>query len=128
LRGAVLDRHGEIAQLLAWLAPEALATDADRDRWEQSLDPVETATVAGRFTGGAGIALTIELAVDPATSGPQRELLLADLQRHFGEDWRGGKATARPGSQGVTLELLVDELPRHLEEMQGAGRPRATGP
>jgi hypothetical protein len=118
LRGAVTNRHGEIAQLLGWLAP-----DADRRGWEQSWEPIETATVAGRFTGGAGIALTIELAVDPATSGPRRELLLADLQRDFGEHWGAGKATVRPSGQGVTLDLLVDELPRRLAEMQGAHPP-----
>ena len=48
LRGAVVDRRGEIAQLLAWLAPEA-----DRRDWEPSWEPIEAATVAGRFTGGA---------------------------------------------------------------------------
>ncbi len=119
LRGAVIDSHGEIAQLLAWLAPEA-----ERSKWETSWEPIEAATVAGRFTGGAGIALTLELAVDPATSGPQRELLLADLQRYFGEHWSAGKATVAPSSQGLTLDLVVDELPRRFEEMQSGG-PRA---
>ncbi|HET9767016.1 MAG TPA: hypothetical protein VFS60_09215 [Thermoanaerobaculia bacterium] len=123
LRGAVIDSHGEIAQLLGWLAPEA-----DSDAWKQSWEPIKSATVAGRFTGGAGIALTLELAVDPATSGPRRELLLADLQRYFGEHWSAGKATAAPSSQGVTLDLVVDELPRRFEEMQGAGtRARRSG-
>jgi len=116
LRGAVIDRHGEIAQLLAWLAPEA-----DRGEWKQSWDPIESATVAGRFTGGAGVALTLDLVVDPATSGPRRELLLAELQRYFGGHWNAGKATVEPSSQGVTLDLIVDELPRRFEEMQGGG-------
>jgi hypothetical protein len=97
LRGAVLDRHGEIAQLLAWLAP-----GADRGDWKQSWEPIETATVGGRFTGAAGIALTIELAVDPATSVARRELLLADLQRYFAEHSDAAKAIVLPSSQGVT--------------------------
>jgi hypothetical protein len=112
LRGAVLDRQGEVAQLLAWLAP-----GADRAGWERSWDPIEAATVAGRFTGGGSILVTLDLAVDPATEGPRRELLLADLQRYFGEHWDAGRATVRPSEQGVTLELLVDELPHRLEEL-----------
>jgi hypothetical protein len=123
LRGTVVDRRGEIAQLLAWLAP-----DADRSDWEPSWEPIEAATVAGRFTGGAGIALTLELAVDPATSGPRRELLLADLQRYFGEHWAAGKATLRPSGQGVTLDLLVDDLPRRFGEMERAGAPARVDP
>jgi hypothetical protein len=115
LRGAILDRHGEIAQLLAWLAP-----DADFSAWKQSWDPIESATVAGRFTGGSGIALTLDLAVEPATTVQRRELLLADLQRYFGEHWEAGKATVRPGSQGMTLDLVIDELPRRFEERQGS--------
>jgi hypothetical protein len=123
LRGAVVERRGEIPQLLAWLAP-----DADRSDWKQSWDPIEAATVAGQFTGGTDIALTLELAVDPATSGPRRELLLADLQRYFAEHWGAGKATVRPSSQGVTLDLLVDELPRAFEENLGASHPPAERP
>jgi hypothetical protein len=116
LRGVVVDRHGEIAQVLAWLAP-----DADRGDWEPSWEPIAAATLAGRFTGGAGVALTLDLAVDPATSGERRQLLVADLQRYFGEHWESGEATVRPSSQGATLELVADELPRRLEEMQDAG-------
>lgn len=119
LRGAVIDRHGEIAQLLAWLAPEA-----DHDQWKQSWDPIESATVAGRFTSGAGIALTLELAVDPATDGQRREVLLADLQRYFSEQWQTGKATVRPSGPGATVDLVADELPRRFEEMHD-GRSRA---
>ena len=115
LRGAVLDRHGEIAQLLAWLAP-----GAERADWERSWEPIEAATVAGRFTGGTGVALSIDLAVDPATSIDRREQLLADLQRYFGEHWEAGKATLRPSIEGVSLELAADELPRRFEEMQDA--------
>lgn len=126
VRGAVLDRHGEVAQLLAWLVP-----DADASAWRQSWDPIDAATVAGRFTGGDGIVLTLELAVEPATGGPQRQLLLADLQRYFGEHWDAGKATVRPSDQGVTVELLIDELSRRFEEMQGhrspAGRAALVG-
>jgi hypothetical protein len=116
LRGAILDRHGEIAQLLAWLAP-----GADSTAWKESWDPIESATVAGRFAGGSSIALTLDLAVDPATTAQRRELLRADLQRYFGEHWEAGKATVRPGSQGMTLDLVIDELPRRSEETQGSG-------
>lgn len=123
LRGAVLDRHGEIAQLLAWLAP-----NAERSDWEQSWEPIEAATVAGRFTGGAGVALTLDLAVDAATNAERRELLLADLQRYFGAHWVAGKATVRPSTQGVTLELVADELPRRFEEMQDADGRRDARP
>jgi hypothetical protein len=122
LRGAVVDHRGEIAQLLAWLAPEA-----DRSHWEPSWEPIEAATVAGRFTGGAGVALTLELAVDPAASGPRRELLLADLQRYFAAHPAAGKATVRSSVEGVTLDLLVDELPRRFEEMERAGAPSTAG-
>jgi hypothetical protein len=117
LRGAVLNRHGEVAQLLGWLAPRA-----DRRDWEASWEPIEVATVAGRFTSGGGIALTAELAVDPTTTRARRELLVADLQRYFGESWNAGKATARLSSEGVTLDLLLDELPQGFDERQGAGR------
>jgi hypothetical protein len=120
LRGAVLDRHGEVAQLLGWLAPRA-----DRSDRKEAWDPIEVATVAGRFTSGGGIALTAELVVDPTTSRARRELLLADLQRYFGENWDAGKATVRLSSQGVTLDLLVDELPQRFDERQSAGRPPA---
>ena len=113
LRGAVIDRHGEIAQLLAWLAPGAEASE-----WKQSWEPIESAAVAGRFTGKAGIALTLDLTVDPATSASRRELLVADLKRHFGEHWTHGSATVRPNPQGMTIDLLVDELPQRFEEMQ----------
>jgi len=123
LRGAVLDRHGEVAQLLAWLGP-----GADPGAWRQSWDPIEAATVAGRFTGGTGIALTLELAVDPATSGPRRELLLTELEKYFGEQWGAGKATVRPSSQGVTLDLRVDDLPRRFEETQDAAPAPAARP
>jgi hypothetical protein len=119
----VLDRHGEIAQLLGWLGH-----DGDGSDWERSWDPVEAATVAGRFTDGAGLALTLELAVDPTTDGPRRELLLADLERFFAEGWSAGKATVRPSSQGVTLDLLVDELPRHLEHRQDTAAAVAARP
>ncbi len=123
LRGAVVDGRGEIAQLLAWLAP-----DADRRDWKQSWEPIEAATIGGRFTGGTGIALTLELAVDPATSALRREALLADLERYFGESWGPGKATVRRSGEGVAIDLLADELPRRLEELRGAGRRRAALP
>lgn len=113
LRGAVVEQHGEIAQLLSWLAPRA-----DPGEWKQSWEPIESATVAGRFTNAAGIALTLELAVNPATDGPRREQLLADLQRYFGEQWEAGKVTVRPSGQGMSVDLVVDELPRHFETMR----------
>lgn len=119
LRGAVLDRHGEIGQMLAWLAP-----GAERSEWEKSWEPIEAATVAGRFTGKTGVALTLDLAVDPATNDERRELLLADLQRYFGAHWDAGKATVRPSAQGVILDLVADELPRRFEEMQDAADSR----
>ena len=119
LRGAVIDRHGEIAQFLGWLAP-----GAERSEWEKSWEPIDAATVAGRFTGKTGVALTLDLAVDPATDAARRELLLADLQRYFAEHWEPGKATVRPSAQGVTLDLVADELPRRFEEMQGAADSR----
>jgi hypothetical protein len=75
--------------------------------------------MAGRFTGPAGVALTLELAVNPAIDGPRREQLLADLQRYFGEQWEPGKVTVRPNGQGMSVDLVVDELPRHFETMQG---------
>lgn len=120
LRGAVIDHHGEIAQLLDWLAPSA-----DGDDWKQSWEPIEAATVAGRFADGARIALTLDLAVDPAIDAARRDLLLADLQRYLGEHWDEGKATVRPTGQGVTLDLVIDELPRRLEEMEDAGNARS---
>jgi hypothetical protein len=112
LRGAVLGA-GEVAQLLGWLAP-----GADRDDWRDAWEPIAAATVAGRFSDGGGIALTLELAVDPEAGDPRRELLLADLQRYFDEHWGAGKAAAQVSGQGVTLELLADELPRHLEQLE----------
>ena len=108
------------AQLLAWLAP-----DADRSRWEPSWEPLEAATLAGRFTGGTTITLTIELVVDPATGGERRALLLANLQRYFDEHWSAGGATVRPSSQGATLDLVLDELPQRIEKLHGAGEARA---
>ena len=121
LRGVVIDRHGEIAQLLSWLAP-----DADASEWKQSWEPIESATVAGRFIGGAGVALTLDLAVDPTADGRRRELLLADLQRYFGEHWSAGKATVRPTGQGVGVDLVADELPRRFEDMHGNDSKVAT--
>ena len=119
LRGAVIDRHGEIGQMLAWLAP-----GAERSEWERSWEPIEAATVAGRFTGKTGVALTLDFVVDPMTDAERRELLLADLQRYFAEHWDAGKATVRPSPQGVTLDLVADELPRRFEEMQHAAGSR----
>ena len=113
LRGVVIDHHGEVAQLLAWLAP-----DADASEWKQSWDPIESATVAGHFTSGAGITLTLDLAVDPATDGAGRELLLADLRRYFAEYWQAGKATVRPSGPGVAVDLIADQLPQRFEGMQ----------
>jgi len=117
LRGAVVERRGEIAQLLAWLAP-----DADRADWQRAWEPIEAATVAGRFTDAAGLALTLDLAVDPATNAPRREQLLADVQRYFVEHPDAGKATVKASSDGVTLDLLVDDLPRRLEALDRGGR------
>jgi hypothetical protein len=114
LRGAVVEQHGEIAQLLSWLAPRA-----DPSEWKQAWDPIESATLAGRFTSAAGIALTLELVVNPATDGPRRERLLADLQRYFDEQWETGKVSVHPRAQGMTVDLLVDELPRRFETMRG---------
>lgn len=135
LRGAVVERNGEIAQLLSWLAPRA-----DPGEWKQAWEPIESATVAGRFTAAAGIALTLELAVNPATDASRRERLLADLRRYFGEQWETGKVSVRPTAQGVSLDLVADDLPRRFDRMQDdrstdretesvdAGAPESTPP
>ena len=119
LRGAVIDRHGEIAQLLA------LARAGRRPRRVEAVLELIERGDGWSPASPAGWGSTVELAVDPATSSARRELLLADLQRYFAEHVDAAQATVRPSSRGVTLEVRIDELPRRFEEMQGGGRRRA---
>jgi hypothetical protein len=112
----VLEHHGEVGELLAWLAP-----GEQRSAWQPDWEPVRAAAVSGRFIGTGGIALTLDLAIDPATPAARRQLLADDVRRYLGERWKDETVTVQPSAEGVTAEVLIADLPRRLEEKQLSG-------
>ena len=115
LRGAFVGRDGGVARVLGVVAPGAPA-----GAW----DAIAAATVAGRFTGGA-VALTLDLALDPAAPATARPALVTELEQRLAAQWGEGSAAVREAGDAVVVELLVDDLPRRVEELQSRQLRRA---